>query len=56
MMGVMGRGSRLLLFADDTLMATVEDSELARGVVGAIAMSKGRFCFDDFTVRTAASR
>ena len=56
MIGVVGRGSRLFLFADDTLMATVEDRELARGLVGAIALSKGRFCFDDFTVRTAAPR
>lgn len=56
MIGVVGRGSRLFLFADDTLMATVEDGELARGLVGAIALSKGRFCFDDFTVRTAAPR
>jgi hypothetical protein len=56
MIGVVGRGSRLFLFADDTLMATVEDGVLARGLVGAIALSKGRFCFDDFTVRTAAPR
>ena len=52
--GIAARGPRFFLFADDALLATVEDDALPGGRVGASAMSKGRYCFDDFTVRAAA--
>ena len=52
--GVVGRGARFYLFADDTLLATVEDADLPSGRTGVVVLSKGRFCFDDFTVRGAS--
>jgi hypothetical protein len=51
--GVAARGNRFYLFVDEALVATVDDAELRNGRVGVVAMSKGRFCFDDFTVRSA---
>jgi hypothetical protein len=51
--GVAARDNRFYLFVDDVLVATVDDAELRNGRVGVIAMSKGRYCFDDFTVRGA---
>lgn len=51
--GVAARGSRFYLFVGEALVATVDDAELRSGKVGVVAMSKGRFCFDDFTVRGA---
>jgi hypothetical protein len=54
--GMAGRGPRLFLYVNEALLATVEDSELLEGQVGAVSFSKGRFCFDDFTVRSAAAR
>jgi hypothetical protein len=47
---VVGRGPRFHLFADDTLLATVEDADLPRGRTGVVVLRLG-FSFDDFTVR-----
>ena len=51
LIGMAARGDRFYLFVDEVLVATVDDAELRGGRIGVIAMSKGRFCFDDFTVR-----
>jgi predicted membrane protein len=50
---VAARGNRFYLFVDEALVATVDRTKLRNGRVGVIAMSKSRFCYDDFTVRSA---
>ena len=54
MLGIMARGDRLFLFVDDALVAFVDDAQLHGGEIGVVAMSTGRYCFDDFVVRGAA--
>jgi hypothetical protein len=38
---------------DEALVASVEDAQLHGGKTGVVAMSTGRYCFDDFVVRSA---
>ncbi len=53
MLGIMARGDRLFLFVDEALVASVEDAQLRGAKTGVVAMSTGRYCFDDFVVRSA---
>jgi hypothetical protein len=50
----MARGNRLYLFADETLVASVADTGLRGDKTGVVVMSTGRYCFDDFVVRSAS--
>ena len=54
MLGIAARGDRLFLFVDETLVASVEDAQMRGGKTGVVAMSTGRYCFDDFVVRSAS--
>ena len=54
MLGIMARGDRLFLFVDEALIASVDDAQLRGGKTGVVAMSTGRYCFDDFVVRSAS--
>jgi hypothetical protein len=52
MLGIAARGDRLFLFVDEALVASVDDAQLRGGKTGVVAMSTGRYCFDDFVVRS----
>ncbi|HEV7821463.1 MAG TPA: toll/interleukin-1 receptor domain-containing protein [Burkholderiales bacterium] len=53
-LAIMARGNRLYLFADETLVASVADTGLRGDKTGVVVMSTGRYCFDDFVVRSAS--
>ena len=47
---VVGMGSQIQLFVNDSLVHTVEQAELLKGDPGVFAMYKGRFVFADYAV------
>ena len=49
-LGLFGAGRRFHLYVNESLLKTVEDSDLASGETGVIALSTGRFCLNDFTI------
>jgi hypothetical protein len=48
--GLVGDGSLFYLYINDTLVKTIKDAELERGSTGIIAMGRGEFLYDNFTI------
>jgi hypothetical protein len=45
-----GRGSSVAFYVNESLLHTVKNAELLSGNTGTIALSTGRFEFDDFSI------
>ena len=47
---IIGRGSTLHLYVNDSLIKKIEDQELQKGITGVIGIGIGTHCFDNVTI------
>jgi hypothetical protein len=53
---IIGRGSTLHLYVNDSLVKKIEDQELQRGITGVVGVGIGTHCFDNVTIYKNVAR